>query len=251
MEANMVDLPLLDGMPADRVTAMLGRAPGNELGSGKFSSPESSAALAVNAFGWFLHNPQLVPKLPNAPDAGTVRAVELEYCARFPWAGGRHPWLDAALVTDSHLIGIESKRFEPFRDTKSPNLSVAYDRPVWGDGMAPFERMRDSLRSHPARYALLDAAQLVKHAFGLVTDARRHGKRPHLHYLFAEPYSRAGKAISNELWAAHRAEVADFSMSVADAEVSFSACSYREWFASWRGPVLTAHATRLVEAFNP
>lgn len=44
---------------------------------------------------------------------------------RFPWAGGRHPWLDAAVETERYLIGVESKRFEPFRDAKSVRLSDA------------------------------------------------------------------------------------------------------------------------------
>jgi hypothetical protein len=92
-------------------------------------------------------------------------------------------WLDAAIETNSMLTGVESKRYEPFRDRKTVALSSAYDRPVWGSNMAPVERMRDGLRSDPARFQLLDAAQLTKHAFGLVTDARRKGKQPHLHYL--------------------------------------------------------------------
>lgn len=48
----------LPGVPAEAVLAALSRPPGNELASGKFASPESSAALAVNAFGWFLERPR-------------------------------------------------------------------------------------------------------------------------------------------------------------------------------------------------
>lgn len=32
-------------------------APGDELGSGKFNNPASSAALAANVFGYFLSDP--------------------------------------------------------------------------------------------------------------------------------------------------------------------------------------------------
>ena len=39
--------------PADLVRLSLDRAGGNELASGKFTSPESRAALAANGFGWF------------------------------------------------------------------------------------------------------------------------------------------------------------------------------------------------------
>lgn len=241
----------LEGVPADKVVARLAKAAGKELESGKFESDESSAALAVNAFGWFIERPNVLPHLPGAPGWTEVLSVEVEYCARFPWAGGRHPWLDVAIETPTHLIGVESKRFEPFRDAKTAKLSEAYNRPVWGDRMQPFEAMRDALRESPARYRTLDASQLVKHAFGLVTDARRKGRRPHLHYLYAEPTSRGGQPISEQLRQQHRQEIEEFAAAVAGAEVTFSACSYREWLATWRGEKLVAHAQRLVETFAP
>jgi hypothetical protein len=247
----MVQVRFLEGVPAQAVLERLSRAAGKELESGKFSSEESSAALAVNAFGWFLERPSLLPCLPGAPSWTVVENVEVEYCARFPWAGGRHPWLDAAFETETHLIGVESKRFEPFRDKKVPALSPAYDRPVWGERMDPFTSMRDTLRANPTAFRLLDAAQLVKHAFGLVTDARRRGKLPHLHYLYAEPVSRGGKAIAEELRQRHRRETQEFSDAVAGAEVTFSACSYREWLSAWREGEVAAHAQRLVQAFEP
>lgn len=92
------------------------KAPGKELESGKFGSLESSSALAVNTFGWFIDRPQLLPCLPGAPWSNAVELVDVEFCARFPWSGGRHPWLDAVVQSPTQLIGIESKRFEPFRD---------------------------------------------------------------------------------------------------------------------------------------
>lgn len=241
----------LDGVPADKVLAMLSRAPGKEVESGKLASPESSAALAVNTFGWFIDRPEMLPPFPGLLAWESPISVEVECCARFPWAGGRHPWLDAVIETRSLLMGVESKRYEPFRDRKTVSLSAAYDRPVWGSEMAPFERMRDSLRSDPGRFQFLDAAQLTKHAFGLVTDARRKGKRPHLCYIYAEPVARAGKPIAEELWRSHRREIADFDQAVLGSEVGFSACSYREWLATWREPTLEAHAQRVLEAFAP
>ena len=57
----------LPDLPVDAVLACLTRAPGNEIRSGKFDSPESSSALAANAFGWFLTRPQVLPPLPGAP----------------------------------------------------------------------------------------------------------------------------------------------------------------------------------------
>ena len=91
------------------------------------------------------------------------------------------------MTTPSAFIGVESKRYEPFRDKKSVDLSDAYDRQVWGEAMGPFEQVRDALRGGVIKYERLDAAQLVKHGFGLTTQARRAGLRPILVYLFAEP----------------------------------------------------------------
>ena len=48
-----IQISLLPGVPLARIRALYERAPGNELASGKFTSPESSAALVANAFGFF------------------------------------------------------------------------------------------------------------------------------------------------------------------------------------------------------
>lgn len=58
----------LPGVPQFFVRQALDRASGNELASGKFSSPESSAALAVNGFGWFIERPALLPPFPDIDD---------------------------------------------------------------------------------------------------------------------------------------------------------------------------------------
>ena len=74
----MTDDPqFLPGVPAQAVLSALRRSPGNELASGKFASPESSAALAANAFGWFLDRPGQLPPLPDVP-MGQSEQVEVE-----------------------------------------------------------------------------------------------------------------------------------------------------------------------------
>jgi hypothetical protein len=243
----------LPGVAAHHVTERLRQAGGREIESGKFASLESSAALAVNTFGWFIERPDRLPPLPGMTGIGTPTEVEIEYCARFPWRGGRHPWLDAVVATPSHFVGIESKRFEPFRDRKTVALSTAYDRPVWGDRMRHFERLRDSLRSGEFTFEYLDAAQLVKHAFGLVTEGRRRGLEPVLFYLYAEPKELGGKALNQAVFGRHRAEIAEFSRLVEGAEVTFAASSYRTWLGDWdrSSGDLRRHATLILERFNP
>ena len=116
---------------------------------------------------------------------------------------------------------MESKRFEPFRDRKQVTLSEAYDRPVWGDNMSRYSLMRDALRSGSMHFVHLDAAQLVKHAYGLVTDARRLNKKPILFYIYAEPGHRAGRIITAEEKQRHREEVDAFAAAVGGDEVQF------------------------------
>jgi hypothetical protein len=243
----------LPGVPAAHIVARLSRAGGDEIGRGKFANPDSSAALACNTFGWFIERQGELPPLPGMLPRASVSRVDVEYSPRFPWRGGRHPWLDAVVETDAQLIGVESKRFEPFRDRKLPSFSSAYDRPVWGPRMKPFEAMRDALKAGRQTFAFLDAAQLVKHAFGLVTDARRKRKAPVLVYLFAEPASLGGRPIPRESIARHRAEIARFEAAVRGAEVAFHATSYREWLGFWPAspsPV-GAHAQAVIARFQP
>lgn len=131
----MIDPEFLPGVPTAQVLQRLADADGDELASGKIHSPESSAALAVNCFGWFIPRPEQLPALPGLEAVGVPEIVDVEFCARFPWPGGKHPWLDAAAQTLTHLVGIESKRYEPIRDRKTVSFSESYERDVWGQNM--------------------------------------------------------------------------------------------------------------------
>jgi len=246
----MSDDLFLPGVPAAHVRGRLANAGGDEIGSGKFENPESSAALAVNAFGWFIERPSDMLPLPGTEAMGRPARVEVEYCARLPWSGGRHPWLDAVVITPTHLIGIESKRFEPFRGAKTVALSPAYDRPVWGEQMGRYGAVRDELRSDRLRFRHLDAVQLVKHAYGLITEARRLSLLPVLFYIYAEPCERGGRPISAEDHARHRNELADFANRVIGDEVTFLHSSYRDWIETAPpGADAQAHFVRLRERF--
>ena len=245
-EAMPVFLP---GVPEARLRAIFERAAGNEIESGKFGSPQSSAALAANGFGWFLDRPEELPMFPALADlTGPVFCVEIEREIRFPWSGGRHPWLDAAVETPGHLIGIESKRFEPFRDRKNAEFADSYDRDVWGERMMLWCTMRDRLRAEPRLYRHLDAAQLVKHAFALGSEADRSGRNTALLYLYAEP--SGDKAPTDAECLAHRREIDHFAAQVAGDRVRFAACSWQGWLATFSGHA-ASHAERLIEAFKP
>lgn len=247
---------LLDHLPKDLILASYEQAGGKEVLSGKFANPESSASLAANAFGLFLDQPRLLSLPMPLFAAGSAVEVSLEAQMRFPWSGGYHPWLDAAVETGDGLIGIESKRYEPFRDAKSVSFSEAYSRPVWGPAMRPFEEMRDALASGQTCFEFLDAAQLVKHAFGLRTQGARRGRLVTLVYLYAEPKAYPdGRPVPKDEIAGHRAELACFATAVSDpaAEVGFESLSYAELLAHWNHSpdgALRSHAVALSSRFD-
>lgn len=256
----MKDQTLLPGLPADLIRAAYLGAPGDEIGSGKFASPESSAALVANAFGLFLTDPATLPPLPGTADCGwPAESLALEAIVRFPWAGGRHPCLDVLIVTATALIGVESKRYEPFRAKDAASMSDAYWRPVWGANMVGYERCRNDLRNGRCAFGRLDAVQLVKHAFALRTAVHDvpawFGKRPVLYYLFAEPEFWPGDkgAVPPEDRSQHRAELQAFSEMVAGDEVSFRSCSYLELIEDWTSQpnlAIREHTAALAQRFN-
>ncbi len=251
----------LPGVPAEQVEAMFNAAPGNEIATGKFDSPESSAALAANTFGFFLNRPGSLPPLPGCNFVTwPAHSLTLERTVNFPWRGGRHPVLDVLITTPSALIGIESKRFEPFRPKSAPSLSAAYWRPVWGDRMEGYQRIRDELRRDSSLYDRLDAAQLFKHAFALRTQVHREGEHqgmtPVLVYLYSEPKSwpSDGRLIREEGMAKHRQEIQDFASRVEGDEVTFVSCSYRELLSAWQESEkheVHSHAEAVIQRFAP
>lgn len=234
MRENGNLLPYLDRAA---IEAAYAAAPGREFDSGKFFSPESSAALAANAFGLFFSDPELLPPLPGTEDCGwPALSVRPEATLRFPWRGGRHPWLDVVAETATAIIGVESKRYEPFRPRpKKPPFSEAYSRPVWGDAMAGYQRSRDELKDGTLRCEHLDAVQLIKHGLGLLAAGWRTSRRPVLVYLFAEPdVWPDGRPIPRLAIDNHRREIAAFSERVRDDAVRFIPISYRALLQNWR-----------------
>lgn len=119
--------------------------------------------------------------------------------------------------------------------------------------MGPFEEMRDRLRSGTERFEYLDAAQLVKHAFGLVTDGERKGKMPVLVYLFAEPATLGGRPIDPAAHARHRDEIERFAQAVRGAAVTFHSISYRGWIGSWadHDHRVAEHGSAIIARFEP
>ena len=178
----------------------------------------------------------------------------------FPGGAGVILFLDCLLETPSALIGIESKRFEPFRSRRPSSLSDAYWRLVWGDQMGGYERIRDGLSDNPEDFAHLDVAQLFKHAFALRSEVhrreRRRPLRPILFYLYAEPevWPASGEAVDERAKARHRNEIETFGAAVANDEVSFVSCPWRRLLDAWVDQPdgrIRAHAQAVTARFSP
>lgn len=257
LKTELTEEGLLSYLPSEAIVAAFDASPGNEIKSGKFMSPESSAALAANTFGYFIDKPEQLPVLPGTESMGWPASfVTVEHTAPFPWwPRGRHPWLDAFVETNTHIIGIESKRYEPFRSKSKGSFSEAYWRPVWGDNMKRYEAMRDQISRGDIVYERLDAAQLVKHAFGLRTEGERTGKLPCLVYLYAEPAKWSdGRAVDPMKNKQHQSEAASFADAVAGDDVQYVSLSYLtllDGLAATDDTALSAHVAAIRHHFAP
>ncbi len=253
----------LSGVPGPQIEKILNAAPGDEIRSGKFDSPESSAALVVNAFGYFLNRAQDLPPLPGCKEyVWPATSLSLEAEVKSPWKSDYHPHLDVLVTTPSALIGIESKRFEPFRQKQESqqHFSDKYWRLVWGIRMKGYKRVKDKIDKDKYLYTCLNAAQLVRHALALRTRVHQkiecQGLTPILFYLYAEPeiWPISRILVDLEKKERHKKELETFAKEVEDDEVRFISYSYRELLANWkqsRMPTIRSHAEAVTQRFSP
>ena len=242
----MTDTSFLPGVPADAVLAALARLPGLDL-----DSPDSSAALVANTFGWFLNRPRLLLPFPGVP-MGLPETVELGVEMQLPMRSVRHPRLDAVVTTPTTLVGIVSKRYQPFRPAKAVAFTEPFDARDWGPGMARFGAMRQALTSGKQTYRHLDAVSLVKQAYALRTQSVKRGRGAALVYLHAAPSHWAnGKPVDPKAITRHQSEVTDFARVVKGDDVTFVPLRWSDLLAQWaKQPALTVHATALTGWFG-
>lgn len=233
----MTDPSFLPGVPAEAVLAALGRLPGSDL-----DRPDSSSALVANTFGWFLDRPRQLLPFPGVP-MGLPETVELGAELQLPMRGVRHPKVDALVTTPTTLVGIASKRYQPFRPAKAVSFTEPFDARDWGRGMARFGAMRNALVEGRQTCQHLDAVTLVKQAYGLRTQSLKRARGAVLVYLHAEPQTWAsGKPVDTKAIARHRTEVASFARAVKGDDVTFVALTWAELLAQWaKTPALVAH----------
>lgn len=198
---------------------------GRELES-KFRAAHSSSALAVNVFARFKGKGKdlKIPRISGTPE------IRFEVKCPIGLSRGKSPNLDVFLESPSAILGIESKCTEYLSFHKA-EFRPAYFKEINDNRrQSSWFRMMEFLVEKPDRYQSLNAAQLVKHAFGL----KRHAgpKDGTLLYLFWEP-SNAGEF---EIFYSHRSEIDDFSSRVNGDSLKFLSLSYQELWNLWEGP---------------
>ena len=194
---------------------------GNEL-AGKFRAVHSSSALAVNAFAPFRSRCSEL----TFPGSGSITGLEFE--RKCPHGvSSPPPNLDVLLTGPAGVVGIESKLTEPLSRHRAV-FSPKYRERIQDERRegAWFQEM-SALEEDPKRYAWLDAAQLVKHAFGLAHTFPDGAVT--LLYLYWEPRN----AERFPLLVEHRGEIDAFSGRVAGSRPSFGTMTYPELWRTW------------------
>lgn len=219
------------GLPLPEVAADLGSGAGCEL-DGKLCAAHSSAALVVNAFGMWRNKPEAFSI------AGLSGFRSMRFEATCPTGlGGTPPHLD--VLADGDVVAAVESKCTEWMDPKPACFSPSYDRLRVSHGHSPWYELIGQLRAEPGRYKFVDAAQLVKHALGLLTC---YGAREvRLIYLYWEPRNAAD-------WpecAGHRAEADELASLVARCSVRLYPMSYRELWEEWTNQELPPHLAYL------
>lgn len=210
---------LLAGIDAKLIEHDFRAGKGSELDS-KFQAAHSSAALAVNVFGRFRDGQERFP----VPGLGELTLQKFERTFSTGLVGRIPPHLDASATGPHGVVAIESKCLEYFTP-KEAKFAPAYQT-LGNCRDTPWFVEMERLRDCPKDYEALDAAQLIKHAFGLINSA---GPRSTLLYLYWEP----SDAADHQLFRQHRGEIERFAERVAGGGPDFRAMSYPELWMAW------------------
>ncbi len=203
--------------------ADLSSGDGNELQT-KFRAAHSSSGLGVNSFAPFRRR---IADL-DLQTGDVFNLLEFERKCPTGLRGGRSPNLDVLLSGPTGVVGVESKLTE-YLVRHRASFSPAYAEQVRDARREEgYFREMQRLIKEPDSYVWLDAAQLIKHAFGLTHTFPDQPVK--LLYLFWEP----ANPDSRPEFAAHRREIAAFAERVLGSTPRFVAMSYPELWAIWR-----------------
>ena len=174
------------GLPPDEIEQDFASGAGQELDE-KFCAAHSSAALVVNTFGpWRT----AAESLTFAGITG-FRSARLSTCPT--GLGGTPPHLDP-LADGDVPVAVESKCTE-WLEANQAVFADSYQQLRAASGRSPWTPWFEQMLQLQGQHQFFDAAQIIKHAFGLL---RRHGTRDvRLVYLFWENSELQNNPISN------------------------------------------------------
>lgn len=227
---------LILGARTEDICLEFGAGKGNEL-TAKMRAVHSSSALAVNAFAP-LRSAATPLSLCGAHD---LSVFAFEAVKPVQNVGGTPPHLDVMLANDTNVFAIESKCTE-YLATKTAIFSEAFMKMRDVAALEPWSAEMLRLKEVPEDYRLLDAAQLIKHAFGLAcADEARPAT---LLYLYWEPRDHSFSPLFQQ----HRQELEKFAERVAGGSPRFAAMTYAQLWETWLesdDPRLRDHGKRL------
>lgn len=222
----------------------------------KMQAVHSSAALTVNVFDYWRHQPTFQPLL-NALGLPANGNASLAFEAKRPIVENVDrnifkvdPNLDVVLNCRSDEgqveVGVECKFTELYRAFKPEDHGLKWpyfrERSLWDELPACLELAR-TIRSRDTRFQHLHAAQLLKHILGLKHRNGMHGFR--LLYLWFDVSDKTGQT--------HRVEIQEFEEAVSSDGIRFSAITFQEVIgrlAQYR-PEHPCYVDYLVERYLP
>ena len=219
----------------------------------KFKSVGSSCALAVNSFAFWKKQ----GKINGLQLLGHKNFTELKFEGKVPNGfRGANPNLDVMIKGGDVRIGIESKFLEPISGKKQ-SFSEVYKLIKGNDSRrnTKWYEVMDGINRKKYHFSHLDAAQLIKHAYGLCynnqnSNSNCNGSRDKniLLYVYWKP--RQTMAV----YQTHDRELEIFKNLVkGDKFLDFKAMTYDELWRQWRNlqvDGIADHCSRLEEWYG-
>jgi len=158
-----------------------------------------------------------------------------------------NPNLDVFFKNENTVLAIECKFLETLGE-KKPKFSDQYLNIKDGRRDSKWFRLMLDLLEEKVTFKYLDAAQLIKHYFGLAHECADSDQDLEIGYVFWEPDGSRGTSDSViNLYAEHREDCERFAKLVSGDKIQFSFYSYFELIEYWH---VNGLEDRMVEHFE-
>lgn len=217
----------------------------------KFCAAYSSSALCANSFAPARENPSW---LQFGDFSGFSEFLFEWKLKKSDWksktgSDGNPPNLDFVATTENRILAVESKYLETL-EQKTPKFSDVYGEAFANCGCPVLERVYRSILAGDSEFHYLDAAQLLKHALGVIhysTPVGNPVEERTLGYVFWEPENHE----ELEPYCSHREELRVFEQLMESSKVGFVSMSYPALWESWQQEPDTAnHANTLIRRYS-